>query len=101
MSSKCYRLAIVAKAIQTALRKDNVSVNWISNADDSFGSLLFLTDQWGAAFSSMPSVSPEGMSLKVNDIAVKRGNMGELFAVTSSLPDEALRTIFEGRKASV
>src|SRR5262249_19548957 len=79
----------VANVVQTALEGANVSVSWIPRSHDLAGSLLVLNEKWGAAFSSAPSVCPEGMSLVVNDLAVKRDDIDELFTVTPVPADEA------------
>ncbi len=89
----------IAKATRAALEDANVSINWIPNSHDFFGSLLFLNGQWAVAFSSAPSVAPEGMSLNVNELAVQRGDVDELFTVTPSLPNEALHAVFKNCEA--
>lgn len=93
----------IAKVTQDALKEANVSVNcnWIPHTHDFSGSLLLLNEHWGAAFSSAPSVCPEGMSLKLNDLALKRGDLDKLFTVTPVPADEALHAIVTSNKALV
>ncbi len=85
--------ACVARATQEALAENNVVVRWVPETADSAGSFLVMTEKMGAAFSVQALVEPEGMSVTVNELAIKRGDLNNMF-VTKPIPAwEALQAM--------